>query len=176
MLFFFFFFLSFNQGQKAWEWGQKQGVGRDCASYRRGKGIWSPNPGRRARISQKRGEEKGQRQRGVRRADSSRLPKADCTFSCTAGVNLHVVSKLESPALVLSSETALCRLRPIRPAPAPSPAAPLGQGSGAQPGSCQPRCCCWEEPSRASCIPLAWLWALSCHVKWLREAEGFTLF
>lgn len=38
---YFAIFLSFNQGQEAWEWGQKHRAGRGCASSRRGKGIWS---------------------------------------------------------------------------------------------------------------------------------------
>lgn len=77
-------------------------------------------------------EEKGQKQWEVRHTDSSHLTKPDCTISFTAGVNLHVVSKLQSPALVLSLGTALCRAVSQRHhlASAPSIAGPLGQGGG----------------------------------------------
>lgn len=77
-------------------------------------------------------EEKGQKQWEARHTDSSCLTKPDCTISITAGVNLHVVSKLQSPALVLPLGTALCRA--VSPhhhlSSAPSIVGPLGEGGG----------------------------------------------
>lgn len=145
-------FLSFNQGQKAWEQGQKWGVGRDCASYRRGEGIWSLNLSRQGDGGEqaKRGVcSFGAEAAGSRESWQQPLGGAGLCHLCHSWSPLRVGSRLQSPALVLSLGTAVRSCVPHRPpAAAPSGAGPRDRAVGTSPAA-------GRTPARASDRPSA---------------------
>lgn len=99
---YFAIFLSFNQGQEAWEWGQKHGAGRGCASSRRGKGIWSQHQQAGMWGKQARSRVSGCEERGWAAGSwaAGSTDQSSLYLSCTAGGNLPAAAV---PALVLSS-------------------------------------------------------------------------
>lgn len=73
---YFAIFLSFNQGQKAWQLSQKHEAGRGCASYRKGK-EFGDGTERQGHRESKPEEGRGAKQRGA--GLLAALTRAACT-------------------------------------------------------------------------------------------------